>query len=258
MKKHKNILIFILTTAIILLCAMLPVIAGVIQDSLDGQSINYQEMRTVQFSRELSDLEKLSLLRYGEMLDVSEEKTRLKIAQVQDVAKSLLEPYINTGMMPVNFEDFIFSASPKLFYNNTSSGISGIFWMIDMKSEDGNHMVSMCIDDQDEDLMLVSYDCMMDIYSSLGLERDYILNTFCEIYFDRITIINEETTNAWVEQAILPDDNDSGNENIEYVFPDIERTKSTSSIQFHWGNEKNGDINMKLSVYHRGFFNGFD
>lgn len=259
MKKFKHVLIFLLMASVILLCGMLPTIAGLLQDSLDGQSVTYAEMKTVQFSKELTDFEKLSLVRYGDLADVSDEKTHLKETEIQKVAINLLAPYVEAGLIPTDVTEFKFYGKPKLLYNDASSELSGIFWLVDMKSLDGNQTISMCIDDQDKDLMVVSYDCMNNIYHENGFEMDSLLDIFCNIYFSTITVLEEETINGWTEFAL--DDNsevssaatDGGIFNIT----EKETTKRSSSLNFYWGDTINGSIEMVFSVYERGFYNAF-
>lgn len=275
MKLLKNIAIFVPTALIILFCGMLPTISGQVQDSLDGQNVTFAEMKTVQFSKEVTDFEKLFLMCYGDMVDVSDERTRFKERELEAHAKELLDPYVNAGLIPTSLEEFSFSASPRFLYMNDSSEISGIFWLVDMKYDYSKENISMCIDDQDGDLMLVSYDCLADrdIYESIGMDLDELMNIFCDLYFQQVDMfetveIKDEEKNAF-EQYTDSYGNNMGTEFYGESYDAVEgtygfyisggeQTKSTSSVWYHLEDWENGNLDLRFNVYTRGFYNEFD
>lgn len=263
MRGYKNIIIFMLIAGIILICGMLPVIAGGIQDSLESQSVTLGELHTVQFFDELTDFEKLSLIRYGVMAEVSEEKVKMNEEEVYAATNALLEPYLVNGLLPFemdsNFLDnFQYMAKPTLFYHNTASRQSGIFWLIDLKSTDGNHNISMCIDDQDGKLMIISYyNEETNVYEESGLLKEELLEKFCEIFFGQIVIGDAGFMDEINEQELFRYKDAFGSLNVdgEYMISDVENTQEYSAVSFFWGDSQDGALDMQFVVHNNGFYN---
>lgn len=267
MKRLKSLVFFLLTSVIIIFGGMLPFIAGNVQDSLEGQAITLEKIKTVQFFNELTDIEKLSLICFGEMAEVSEEKANMNTKEVQTTAISILETFGKNGMIPLEsdygtygemFWDFNFYAEPILLYNNTSSQERGIFWLIDLKSADGIHSISMCIDDQDGKLMIISYyKEAAEFYEALGYMKEELLNIFCETYFTQISLWDDNLLNEISNSSILFYDKTDGAMSVdgEYNISDMESTDDYAAVNFFWEDTQKGALDMHFVVHSSGFYN---
>lgn len=235
MKKHKNVLFIILMLIIILLCGMFPTIAGVIQDSFDGQNINYEEIKSVQFSKKISTVEKLFLLSRGDIAAASEKKTKINAENIRNTAEEVLLPYINRGMIRGDLSDFSIQYEPILYYNSEESDISSIFWMIDMTSytESWSEHIYLCIDDQTGRLMVISYECSEEIYPAYMW--DELLAWFYSTYYGELDLSEEEK--AWL------------------LSKEINPMDETSTITLRMGDETYGEFELMFCVNSTGFYN---
>lgn len=235
MKTHKNILFIILMLIIILLCGMFPTIAGVVQDSFDGQNINYEEIKSVQFSKKISTVEKFFLLSGGDIAAASEKKTKINAEKIRKTAEEALLPYVHRGMIRGDLSDFSIQYEPILYYNSEESDISSIFWMIDMTSytESWSERIYLCIDDQTGKLMVISYECSEEIYPAYMC--DELLAWFYSTYYGELDLSEEEK--AWLlSKEITPMD-------------------ETSAITSHMGDETYGELAIMFCVNSNGFYN---
>lgn len=263
MKMCKRIFLLLFVAVIVLLCGMFPTIAGRIQDSYESQNTTVAQMKTIQFSEALTDFEKLSLIRYGVMAEVSENKVRMSQQDVYTSARFLLEPYIGNQLLPFeldanSMENFAFQAKPALLYYNTASKQTGIFWLIDMKSPDGLHSISMCIDDQDGKLMIISYYNEEEmVYENLGLSYTDLLGTFGEVYLGQLVLGDSNLLDKSNGQTLFSYKNAYGSINAEgkFMISDIEEQKDYSAVNFYWGDSKEGALDMQFVVHSHGFYN---
>ena len=85
MKQYKNAFILIATGIIIVLCALFPVLTAKIQDAMADDNVSYEEVKTMQFFKERSPSENLVLLRSGTSATISEEKTKLKSKNMEEI-----------------------------------------------------------------------------------------------------------------------------------------------------------------------------
>lgn len=295
MSRFRHTILVVMAVGLILLCGMLPSIAGKLQDSLEGTNVALESVKTVQFSHELTDFEKLSLIRYGEMAEVSAEKTKMQTKQVQVCALSIINLYQENGLIPhvIDIEDaagaletFSFQVKPVLLYDTTSSEQRGIFWLVDIKSVDDLHFFSMCIDDQDGKLMIISYlnheenrliaedgntvtedsgyNAANDsnytnesIHTMYQHDKEELLEKFCTTYFSQIALWKEDQISEIVERGLFSYEGAYGNVGTDgtYYISDVEVTKEYAAVTFFWGDTKDGALDMHFAVHANGFYN---
>lgn len=150
---------------------MLPTIVAKVEDHLADETVYYNEMKSVQLLRELNDVEKLYLLKNDTSVSISEEDTNLKSANMFEVVEAALVTYIERGFIQGNLADFSMECEPRLYYSNTISNLSGIFWEIQMElSDEFGQNIYLHLDDQTGKLLLISYECLEPIYQNLYLD----------------------------------------------------------------------------------------
>lgn len=233
MKWYRNGIILILTVVVIVLCAMLPVITAQIGDSLADRNVVYEEMKRVQFFKELSDGERLHLLRYGSIATISEEKAKLKSEDMIEVLEAVLLPYSESPFSIGNLADYSMECTPVLYYSSTLPGLSGIFWMVDMESvdEEAGKRVSLCLDDQTNKVMLLSFECLEASCNEEALTDR--LSYLCETYMGEKDFVTKEYENRF--------------------WGEINATYEEQSIDYRFGDVIYGEISLMFKVYTYGF-----
>lgn len=159
MKKWKSIIAVIVVFLVIVLCGMLPGIVASVEDSFT-EEMTYVDVKTMRFSNELSDIEKLYLVAYGDKVDISHENTELQYEEVIEVADKLLQPYFDTGLIVQPREMYSISCIPIFCYSNTNSRneISGVFWLVDLvNKENSADQISLWIDESTQKIIWIRY-----------------------------------------------------------------------------------------------------
>lgn len=134
MRKWKRLGAIIMVALTIVLCGMLPGIVGRIEDTIPVEP-TYVNMKSMQFSRELSDLEKMYLVVYGNKVDVSADTASLEPEEVIAIALEKLEPYYSMGLISQPVKTFdVEICRPMLCYSTVYSQneLSGVFWVVNM------------------------------------------------------------------------------------------------------------------------------
>lgn len=185
MKRNKKGTILILTMGIMIVCMLLPMITALIEDSVFDQKVVYNDMKTMQFSRNLSDVEKLFLLYKGNEATVDEEKTKLNSEDMKKVVDTALTPYKKAGMILGELDEFVMECEPHFYYSSTETNLSGIFWMIQLESHNQwRESMTIWMDDQSQKLMLFSYECDSMIFEENTAEE--YLGWFSSIYMEQM------------------------------------------------------------------------
>lgn len=238
MRRFRNSIVLVLTAVVIVFCAILPQIPARIQDSLSDKRVVYEDIKTVQFYKDLTTVEKLFLVSRGSIISADEEKAKIKTENIREVVENALFPYIEAGLIPENLSDFSIQYEPLLYYDSTVSDISNIFWCIDMKlSESNEQKIYLCIDDQSEKIMMISYECLERICDEGMLEK---LNTiFYNTYQDEMELW--ESTESYIIAS------EQKNTAIE-----------DAAITFCLSDAVYGELNMTFCANTKGFYNYFD
>lgn len=172
MKKYKNTILLILTWAALIVCGMLPVITAVIEDKLADDKIYYGEIKQVRLFQELNDTERLYLLKNGTKAEVTEDRAKLKEANMLENVEAALDIYRDGGLISAAISDFTMTCKPYLYYSTEISNLSGIFWEIEMElwDEYGQSM-TIYLDDQTGKALLISYECLEPVFESYWLDQ---------------------------------------------------------------------------------------
>ena len=235
MKKIKYALALILTAAVIAVGALLPFITAKVQDYATQNKFLYDDMEEMHLNLyELSTLSKIYLLHHGSIVGISEEKTRLKTEDIQQVVETQLQPYITKGFLEDHLSEYTMELIPQLYYVVDTVDISNVFWLVSMFYETANQSkrIELCIDDKTGLIMTISYDCLQPVYED-WLQNELLVD-FYTIYFNRLDLKPQEGFHEQPEKK---------NGIVENV------------ATFLWGDLEYGEISMKFLVYSNGFHN---
>lgn len=140
MKKWKSIGAVILVALVIILCGILPKIVAEVEE-LFTEEATYVDIKTMQFSSELSDLEKMYLVVYGNKDDIVVESATLSQEEALAIAQERLEPYFTAGLIAREQEEFdVAICKPMFCFSNTYSqnDLSGVFWVVHLENNGQN------------------------------------------------------------------------------------------------------------------------
>lgn len=183
MKKQHTSLIVSLTVIVIALCAVLPMLLFKLGDFVMDDKVYSAEVKSVQFSAELTDLERLYLIDRGMSTEITQDRTILKSEDMKEVLATSLTEYIDTGLLIVDIiEDFdVVSCIPYRCYSNEIANLSGTFWEIYLESaSDPGHSLRVSLDDQTGKILLMSYECLEPIYDEYMV--DVLPNALLDCY----------------------------------------------------------------------------
>ena len=236
MKMTKNKCMIFITALIIVISSMLPMLMAAVEDIIADDNICYEEIKTVQLFKELNDFQRMYLLEHGVTASISEERTSLKREQMQEVVVNILCDYYARGYILSPISDFsIVECEPVLYYSNTESNLSGIFWKIQMELWDElGQSIYLCVDDQTGKALLVSYDCLEPVY-----DKDswyFMIETIYFIYQSRMD---------WYSI------------NGDYR-EETEKRKEKNVIHYSIGDVLYGEIGMDFIISENGFKIGLD
>lgn len=237
MKQYKNAFILIATGIIIVLCALFPVLTAKIQDAMADDNVSYEEVKTMQFFKERSPSENLVLLRSGTSATISEEKTKLKSKNMEEIIAGDLSPYTDMNLLYPGAADYtIENCEAKLYYDSNSSEISGIFWFVDLKySGEYESSAELCLDDQTGKILSITYLTSIYMFDESILEE--CLSNFVYIYCENLGIWDEiiGETELNIEQ------------NNEKLPPYRETYVYMNDSDY-------GDVGISFCVYTNGFY----
>lgn len=205
MKKWKSIIAVIVVFLVIVLCGMLPGIVASVEDSFT-EEMTYVDVKTMQFSNELSDIEKLYLVAYGDKAEISQENTELQYEEVIEVADKLLQPYFDAGLIVQPREMYSINCIPIFCYSNTNSGneISGVFWIVELvDKENSADYISLWIDESTQKIIWIRYQSKHDYYNPELLGE--LAHSFYSLYMsDKEELFSAENETYVDEYENLP------------------------------------------------------
>lgn len=186
MRKLKTAIYLLLTAALLTVHAYLPQIAASTQDASSAEP-GFSDIRPVKLV--FSDPEatgsllgKLALLRDGSFYTVSPSKTNIPQSDIEQVVREGLNPYYEYELVPYNWANYEFSATPSLVYSEVDSDIYGIFWVVDMHWPDSYDSLSLYVDDETGKILYLSFNSGkaledMTAYGYLGCLSTTYLNS---------------------------------------------------------------------------------
>lgn len=249
MRKVINGLILIMTVGIIALCALLPQIHADIQDSVSESKVEYEDMKTVSFEKELNLIEKLFLLRDGLRIEVSEGNAVKSDGDITELAYHYLDFLRSSDILSSNRSYYDISMQPMFFFFSNAKTVSGTFWLVDLIFEDdkGLEKMSLWIDDETGNLLSIDYEADYPVYTQDQLEA--LLSVLYTYYLESSEIWDEEQT---VRENIQSEPKETVSFTDEYV--NMETKKLGDAMTFTIGDVIYGELSLNFYAYSNGFF----
>ena len=174
MRKVKNALVILLSLLLMAGGSLLPMAAARIQDNAVTNAVAYGNIEALQLKLEEEVLsmtypEKMSLIINGMGMEVGDENTRLKNADVPEAAYAALTPYLELFLGKVPDNDML-QFYPVMVYDETDPLRYAYYWHVslslDMSAKDTMNMI---LDDETGKLLAVE---LMD--PGMSIERGYL------------------------------------------------------------------------------------
>lgn len=190
MRKLRYTLAILLAIVMLVACALLPGTVASIQDNLMQGKVNYREMNSVQLNfaeekRFIPLIGKLALLRTGELYWVRSQDATLTEEEIHTLLINELRLYIDSGLIPCNFEDFQIELKPALVCSSTDPEQYAVVWWVTMAVvEEPYDHVDVLLDDQTGVILYINYEAGYPLFDSEDLNKR--MSTFTSIYFDAL------------------------------------------------------------------------
>lgn len=258
MKKLRNVMIFIVTVGMIALCAMLPKIYAQIQDSMSDEKVEYADIKTVSFEKELNLVEKLFLLRDGLRVSVSSENMTKTEDEIRDCSYMGLDYYYASDLLYTYLKEAEFSAEPMFFFYNDAADISSSFWLVEYTMGDGSEKISLWIDDETGLVLLVNYESAYQMYEEEMI--DEYLYHFYSIYLSYTELLESS------EELIVYEDGETNANAGNTAIEEYAAIQDSSVDDYNFYDKKHGSANTltledpiygKISLYFYVYTNGF-
>ncbi len=187
MKTAKTILALGLTLLLLLVGAVLPGLAGAIQNMTADQA-GVREIQTVELNMKepLTLIDKLHVMARGQFYPASDD-TFLSVSSVQDVVITGLSPYYYRELVPYNWKNVSFTAEPYLLYSENAPERNYTIWICELEGKGwGLHMY---VDDETGKILYTNYwsDTEQTAYTSTGYAQQ-----FREAYFESLGLSEDE------------------------------------------------------------------
>ena len=157
MRKFKYFTVIGLTLLLLISCALLPNLTAHLLDLRTQDQIVYEQIPEVQLNisqnEPLSALGKISLIREGQQLNITENQASLSDKDLLLVLEKALTPYQNVGVFPFSLSDLTIQALPSIAYQLNDPNVNMIFWSINLVSEDEKVQIHLILDDETGNLL---------------------------------------------------------------------------------------------------------
>lgn len=240
MHKVKNTILLLLTVLLLTAGAVLPAIVAAVQEDVQMNEAGYSPMQSVELQltgeREtLPMLGKLSLLNEG-LFSILEDEASMTPEEVREAVERELAPYYEWEMIPYNWKDPTFIATPYLACDADNDAMYCIFWEVAIYCDAENSFsLNLYVDDDTGKILWLHFDSgsPLELY-----DRQSYLELFHQIYFDSLGMT--ESAQFWEENELVED---------------ISRNSGAiSAVRYTFGDMIYGEINIEFYVYSRGFY----
>lgn len=240
---HKiRITILLLMTALLLAAgAVLPGIVAAVQEDGQMNEVGYSPIQSVELKlteeqESLPMLGKLSLFNDGGLYAVSEDEAAMTREDVREAVERELAHYYEWEMIPYNWVDSSFIATPYLAYGTDNDAMYSIFWEVAIYCDSENSFsLNLYVDDETGKILSLHFDSVwpLEIY-----DLQVYLDLFHQIYFESLGMT--ESAEYWENNGLVEDisQNSGGIPAVRYTFGDMIY----------------GEVNVEFYVYSRGFY----
>ena len=198
MRKLKNALILLLTAVLIALGAALPKITAAIVDWEKADQSGSREMTPIALDvngevRSLSAVEKIDLLRKGQMIAITEKEASMTEAEVNAAVETAMREYEDAGIFSW-FDYEAWNVQPMLCIDPNAPENYAIFWSVTIVNKmEPYQTLGVDIDDETGKIYSIRYDSYGE-YSPDGVwERNMaIMDAFVHVYLTQLGFLDEQ------------------------------------------------------------------
>lgn len=198
MRKLKNSLILLLTTALIFLGAVLPKITASLVDRETVSRSGSREMAAIALDvngevRSLSAVEKIDLLRKGQMIAITEKEAAMTEADVNAAVETAMREYEDAGIFAW-FDYEAWNVQPMLCIDPDAPENYAIFWDVTIINKmEPYQTLAVALDDETGKIYSIRYDIYGE-YSLDGVwERNMAtMDSFVHVYLTQLGFLDEQ------------------------------------------------------------------
>lgn len=244
MRKVKNLIVVLVTAALVLTAGFVPMAAAQFQDQATTGVVKYESIEALQLKLEeeapgMTYQEKIFLIMHGEGLNVTDEKTKIKENDVLEATYAALTPYMELFFGKPLDNDYI-DYYPVMVYNAHDPSRYAYYWYVNMSLDSSyDDQVIVVLDDETGKLLAIEVtDMEMDIAEPYLQELQYGLST---IYFSELGISPDA---EWpVEMAPMAENEARGISVVASNYQLIDALYGEVS-----------DVNIEIGVRTNGFY----
>ena len=194
MSNFKMTFLILLTILFLAACAVLPVIAAVVQDSTTVNHFNISQMKSIELDmnkhREtIPMMGKLALLRNMETINIDPSQASMTEEEAFQAAQEQMKAYEEAGIFQW-FDVTHRYAEPKLGIDLKDANNFLVYWTVSFVNEDGEgQWLNLDIDDETGKILCIYY----GVYGSYSMDgvwqrNKIIMQKFTDIYFSQLDL----------------------------------------------------------------------
>lgn len=188
MGKLKTVIILIVTLCLIVVCALLPVIIGTIQDSSAQNHAGHTAIRSVALNissaQGLSTVEKLILLNNNNSYTISEKEAKMTAMQALSCVKTHIEHYIDAGLLPYLEAPYSeYQTTPALCIDDTTQAHC-VVWAVCIENS-GSNLLTAVVDDETGIILSIEFQSYEQRYDLTVEEKMYHMDVFTDLFLNQ-------------------------------------------------------------------------
>lgn len=188
MGKLKSAIILMLTLCLIVVCALLPVIVGAIQDNSAKNHLGHTAIRSVALNissaRSLSTVEKLILLSNNNSYTISEKEAKMTASQALSYVQSHIDHYIDAGLLPYLEAPYSkYQTIPALCIDDTTQAHC-VVWAVCIENS-GSNLLTAVVDDETGIILSIEFQAYEQRYDLTVEEKMYHMDVFTDLFLNQ-------------------------------------------------------------------------
>lgn len=152
-----SLIVFLLSSIVVTMGAVLPILAAKLYDSSVIGKMNYEEMKIIELeTQKLSIMEKLELMRRGTAISVVEDSAVKTQKDIEELVKNKLKRYVERGLIQEDIRDCRYECRPYLYYALEKNHI---FWEVFvLYGREQRQLLRLLVDDEKGLICHISYE----------------------------------------------------------------------------------------------------
>lgn len=188
MGKLKTAIVLMLTLCLIVVCALLPVMVGAIQDSSAKNHAGHTAIKSVALNissaQSLSTVEKLILLNNNNSYTISEKEAKMTATQALSCVQTHIEHYIDAGLLPYLEAPYSeYQTTPALCIDDTTQAHC-VVWAVHIENS-GSNLLTAIVDDDTGIILSIEFHSYEQRYDLTPEEKKYIIDVFTDLFLNQ-------------------------------------------------------------------------